>query len=132
MTSNRRNFLKQTLIGSGIIATGFAGNASVIESISETVTSGKQPAQSFNMCGYAAPKLDKVRIGFVGLGSRGPGAVNRMSHIEGVEIVALCDQYEDGLKKCRKSWKKADYQGQNRTQETRKYGKPCAKIRIST
>jgi len=83
MTSNRRNFLKQTLIGSGIIATGFAGNASVIQSIPETKTSGKQFAQSFNMCGYAAPKLDKVRIGFIGMGSRGPGAVDRMSHIEG-------------------------------------------------
>ena len=102
MKSNRRNFLKQTLIGSGLIATGFAGKASVIESISATGTSGKQKAQSFNMCGYAAPKLGKVRIGFVGLGSRGPGAVNRMSHIEGVEITALCDQFEDRVEKVQK------------------------------
>ncbi|MCM8570348.1 Gfo/Idh/MocA family oxidoreductase [Gramella jeungdoensis] len=43
------------------------------------------------MSGYAAPKLDTVRIGFIGLGMRGPGAVNRMSKIEGVEIKALCD-----------------------------------------
>ena len=102
MTSNRRNFLKQTLIGSGIIATGFAGNASVIESISATGTIGKQSAQSFNMCGFRAQKLDKVRIGFVGLGSRGPGAVTRMSHIEGVEITALCDQFEDEVEKVQK------------------------------
>ncbi|TNF43689.1 MAG: Gfo/Idh/MocA family oxidoreductase, partial [Bacteroidetes bacterium] len=47
-------------------------------------------------------KLDKVRIGFVGLGSRGPGAVNRMSHIEGVEIAALCDQYEHEVEKVQK------------------------------
>ncbi len=107
MTSNRRNFLRQTLIGSGIIATGFAGNASVIESISETNKSVKQPAQRFNMCGYAAPKLDKVRIGFIGMGSRGPGAVERMSHIEGVEIAALCDQYEDRVEKVQKKLEKA-------------------------
>lgn len=43
------------------------------------------------MSGYNAPKLNKVRIGFIGLGNRGPGAVNRMSHIEGVEIKGLCD-----------------------------------------
>lgn len=43
------------------------------------------------MSGYRAPKLDKVRVAFVGLGMRGPGAVQRMSHIEGVEIKALCD-----------------------------------------
>jgi len=107
MTSNRRNFLRQTLIGSGIIATGFAGNASVIESISETKKSVKQPEQRFNMCGYAAPKLDKVRIGFIGMGSRGPGAVERMSHIEGVEIAALCDQYEDRVEKIQKKLEKA-------------------------
>ncbi len=45
----------------------------------------------FNMCGYAAPKLETVRIGFIGLGNRGPAAVERMSHVEGVEIKALCD-----------------------------------------
>ncbi|GAB1450615.1 Gfo/Idh/MocA family oxidoreductase [Draconibacterium sp.] len=59
------------------------------------------------MCGYAAPKLDKVRIGFVGLGSRGPGAVERMSHIEGVEIAALCDQYEDRVEKIQQKLEKA-------------------------
>ena len=40
---------------------------------------------------FAAPKLEQVRVGFVGLGMRGPGAVNRFSHIPGVQIVALCD-----------------------------------------
>lgn len=107
MSSNRRNFLKQSLIGSGIIATGFAGNASVIQKFSEKSTSEKTSAQTFNMSGYAAPKLDKVRIGFVGMGSRGPGAVDRMSHIEGVEIAALCDQYEDRVEKIQQKLEKA-------------------------
>ncbi len=107
MSSNRRNFLKQSLIGSGIIASGFAGNASVIQSLSENGSNIKPSAQSFNMCGYAAPKLEKVRIGFIGLGSRGPGAVDRMSHIEGVEIAALCDQYEDKVEKVQQKLEKA-------------------------
>lgn len=107
MSSNRRNFLKQSIIGSGIIATGFAGNASVIQNFSEKSASAKTSAQSFNMSGYAAPKLDKVRIGFVGLGNRGPGAVDRMSHIEGVEITALCDQYEDRVEKIQQKLEKA-------------------------
>ena len=51
----------------------------------------KTHSEHFNMCGYAAPKLDKVRIGFIGLGNRGPAAVERMTHIEGAEIKALCD-----------------------------------------
>src|SRR5690606_1411464 len=45
----------------------------------------------FNMSGYAAPKLETVRIGFIGLGMRGPGGVDAMSKIEGVEIKGLCD-----------------------------------------
>ncbi len=32
----------------------------------------------FNMSGYAAPKLETVRIGFIGLGNRGPAADERM------------------------------------------------------
>jgi predicted dehydrogenase len=102
MTSNRRNFLKQTLIGSGIIATGFAGSARAFNTESFEKGRKNKGNQTFNMCRYAAPKLDKVRIGFIGLGSRGPSAVNRMSHIEGVEIAALCDQFEDRVEKVQK------------------------------
>jgi hypothetical protein len=47
--------------------------------------------QRFNMSGYAAPKLEKVRIGIIGLGNRGPSHLETMRHIEGVEIRALCD-----------------------------------------
>ncbi len=43
------------------------------------------------MSGYAAPKLDRVRIGIIGLGHRGPSHLETMRHIEGVEIRALCD-----------------------------------------
>ncbi len=43
------------------------------------------------MCGYAAPPMDVVRIGFIGLGMRGPAAVERITQIGGTEIKALCD-----------------------------------------
>jgi hypothetical protein len=46
------------------------------------------------MQGYAAPALKKVRVGVVGLGMRGPGAVHRLSAIPGVEVVALCDIHQ--------------------------------------
>ncbi len=44
-----------------------------------------------DMLAFAAPAMDKVRIGIIGLGMRGPGAVNRMCFIDGAEIAALCD-----------------------------------------
>ncbi|MDR1682492.1 MAG: Gfo/Idh/MocA family oxidoreductase [Candidatus Symbiothrix sp.] len=40
-----------------------------------------------------------VRVAFIGLGMRGPGAVNRMTNIDGVEIVALCDVEQDRVEK---------------------------------
>jgi hypothetical protein len=102
MASNRRDFLRNTLLGAGLMATGFAGHANSTTEVNTQTNRKKSRQQRFNMCGYAAPKLDKVRIGFVGLGMRGPGAVERMSFIEGVEIVALCDQYADRVESCQK------------------------------
>lgn len=43
--------------------------------------------------------LSTVRVAFIGLGMRGPGAVERMTHIEGVEIVALCDVEQKNTEK---------------------------------
>jgi predicted dehydrogenase len=97
LEANRRSFLRQLAIGSGAVAVGLPGVAVAGESGSEAEMSALMAAgkQSFNMCGYAAPKIDKVRLGIIGLGQRGPGAVSRMSFIEGVEIKALCDKIPD-------------------------------------
>jgi predicted dehydrogenase len=43
--------------------------------------------------------LPVVRVAFIGLGMRGPGAVQRMTHVPGVEIVALCDVLEKNTRK---------------------------------
>lgn len=102
MASNRRDFLRNTLLGTGMLATGLAGHAASANAEASAGRKGKNQKQRFNMCGYAAPKLDKVRIGFVGLGMRGPGAVERMSYIDGVEIVGLCDQYDDRVEAMQK------------------------------
>jgi predicted dehydrogenase len=79
--AQRRDFLKMAgMVGSGMLLG------------SPAYTMPDRPATGgFNMSGFAAPKLDTVRIGFVGLGNRGPAAVERMGFIEGVEIKALCD-----------------------------------------
>lgn len=63
-------------------------------------------AQHFNMCGYAAPKIETVRIGIIGLGMRGSEAVGRLSYIDGVEIVALCDKYPDRVAAAQKTLEK--------------------------
>src|SRR6186713_365901 len=96
MDSNRRKFLKNLTIGTGALTTGLPAFASqVIATSDEQMDRSfewQNKNQHFNMCGYAAPKMDKVRIGIIGLGQRGPAAVERMSFIEGAEIKALCDK----------------------------------------
>ncbi|GGK78634.1 Gfo/Idh/MocA family oxidoreductase [Rufibacter glacialis] len=96
MKNNRRDFLKISgLAGLGLASSGLLSGCATAEQASKLSQIEKQAkrkyTQRFNMSGYQAPKLDKVRIGFVGLGMRGPGAVYRLSRIEGVEIKALCD-----------------------------------------
>ena len=41
--------------------------------------------------------IENVRIGFVGLGVRAKRAVHRMMHIDGCEVVALCDFVEENI-----------------------------------
>lgn len=41
--------------------------------------------------------LESVRIGFVGLGVRAKRAIERMMHIDGAVVVAICDLVEDNI-----------------------------------
>ena len=54
----------------------------------------QRPEGQKDVLGLALPKEKVVRIGLVGLGMRGPGAVENFSLIPGVQVVALCD-YEE-------------------------------------
>ena len=60
-----------------------------------------------SMLGFAADPIPVVRVGFIGLGQRGPGAVNRFTHIEGVEIKGLCDIEQSNVDKCQNMLKNA-------------------------
>src|SRR5215217_1480195 len=106
MKPNRRKFLQQLAIGTGAAAIGlpaFAGeHIPTDEGLSVALSTGRGSAQ-FNMSGYAAPKIDKVKIGIVGLGSRGSGAVSRMSFIEGAEVKALCDKVSEKVTAAQKT-----------------------------
>lgn len=57
--------------------------------------------------GLTAPKMEVVRVGFVGLGMRGPGAVERFTYIPGTAIVALCDHEKERAEACQKYLRKA-------------------------
>lgn len=71
------------------------------------VESPERPAGQEHVLGLTVDKIPTVRVAFVGLGMRGPGAVNRFTHIPGVEIVALCDYEPDRAENCQKYLRQA-------------------------
>ena len=78
-----------------------------------------RPAGQKDVLGLRVPAIKTVRIGLVGLGMRGPGAVENFCVIPGVEVVALCDYEEARAERCQQYLKKAGlapaaiYSGEN-------------------
>ncbi|MDR2949833.1 MAG: Gfo/Idh/MocA family protein [Dysgonomonas sp.] len=62
----------------------------------------ERPAGQTDVLELRTDPLPTVRVAFIGLGMRGPGAVNRMTHIPGVEIIALCDVEQKNTEKVNK------------------------------
>jgi predicted dehydrogenase len=81
---DRRDFLRITAAGLGGVALG-----SVLPPESEAA-----PGVRKTMIGCAAPKLDIVRIGYIGVGGMGSAHVNNLLKIKGAEIRAVCDIVE--------------------------------------
>ena len=66
------------------------------------VETPERPAGQEHVLNLAVAPIKTVRVGFVGLGMRGPWAVMRFAHIPGVEIVALCDYEYERAEGCQK------------------------------
>ena len=87
MDGSRREFLKGTAwmgamaFAAGCVSDGF-----------KLVGPSGAPMQ-----GFAAAPLRRVRVGIIGLGNRGKGAVHRLAMVPGVDVVALCDIREEVL-----------------------------------
>ncbi len=80
---NRRDFLKGT---AWMGAT--AALAGCVSQAAKLVSPG-------GMTAFSVAPIDEVRVGVVGLGMRGPGAVHRLASIPGVRVAALCDLYPE-------------------------------------
>lgn len=67
-----------------------------------TVETPSRPAGQQDAILLTTAPIDTVRVGFIGLGMRGPGAVERWTHIPGTRIVALCDIVPERAEKAAK------------------------------
>ena len=76
------------------------------------VETPERPAGQSDVVALRCAPLDTVRVGFIGLGMRGPGAVERFTYIPGTKIVALCDLLEERVERAqgileRRGWPRA-------------------------
>ncbi len=73
-----------------LVITACGSDSGSVSNIIE-VPSPERPAGQEDMIAFAAEPIDTVKVGIIGLGMRGPGAVERMLNIDGAKVVALCD-----------------------------------------
>lgn len=65
-----------------------------IAAMTKSSIASPDPQQN-SSAALVAPKLNTVRVGFIGVGARGSGHVEQMLLLEGVEVKAICDLYQD-------------------------------------
>ena len=85
---NRRKFIKTTTMSAAVL-TAASTLASCTDNNIESIS------KELYMGGFSAPKLDTVRVAFIGVGARGSGHLRSLASLEGVEVVAISDLYED-------------------------------------
>ena len=88
MEQNRREFIKGTAWMAALAAAGGSFSGCI------SLGGGASP-----MSNFAVAPLKKIRVGVIGVGSRGTGAVHRIALIPGCEIVALCDLLPEAVEK---------------------------------
>lgn len=102
--NSRRDFLKMAALGGAALGltsiSGVAAAKALVEKTSIDIrkTGALHPSKGKSVMGLACAPLKTVRIGLIGLGARGSGAVIRLMQIEGVELKVFCDVVPQNVK----------------------------------
>lgn len=91
---NRRNFLKGA---TALTTMGILGASALIQSCNSNQNTSAKPLHFLDR----APEGKLIKIGIVGCGSRGTGAlVNLINYCPNIEISAMADVFPDKMKRC--------------------------------
>ena len=86
---NRRNFLKKSTLG-------VVGASTLSLSCQENMS---KSSPGTYMGDFADKPIDNIKAAFIGLGARGPGHLKNFATLENTKVVALCDLYNDNVKR---------------------------------
>jgi len=92
--NSRRDFIRNTVLAGAAcsMANGLRADAA------KSTSSGGAP-----MLGFRCKPMERVRVGVVGIGSRGMGMINRVSKLPGVVVTAVCDIQDDKINRAKAS-----------------------------
>jgi predicted dehydrogenase len=100
--NSRRNFIKIAAAGSAALGLSSVSNvfgSTANDEEQKLSTKLKVPAsKGKSVMGLRCEPLKTVRIGFIGIGMRGIGSLQRLLQIEGVEIIAIADVVPSAVK----------------------------------
>ena len=97
MSTTRRDFLRGTAwMGAAAVASGCS---TARGGLFGGLFGGTEGAP---MHGFAAPKIPHIRLGVVGMGSRGCGVVGRVCNLPGITVTAICDNVKGKIDKAQK------------------------------
>jgi len=131
MYRNRRDFIKLSgLTGASLVCANLSSYASGVElndklhqdSITDQVAIRHK--QKFNMSGYAAPKIETVGIGFIGLG-RGLTHVLATSVLGGVDVKGLCDLIPEKIQRALKKLEGTGFTPETYTDDAEQWKRMC-------
>src|SRR5690606_7811628 len=133
MKNNRRDFLKIAgMLGVTTVGGVAIPGCNTLQKNRDSANLGNildstrnSRGQTFNMSGYRAPKLDTVRIGFIGVGNRGSAAVERMSYLEGVSINGICDIRPEKASEAKSRIKRPGHNPQLYTESAESWKEMC-------
>ena len=92
----KTKFLSVALVAMTLLAS--CGKSTETSRVIQTPTPARAAGQT-DVLELKVDPIPTVRVAFVGLGMRGPGAVDRISSIPNVEVVALCDVRQEKVEK---------------------------------
>ena len=94
---NRKEFLRRSVLGTALLGSSSLGYSRSSVTEIESHLSKQKSVNQKHAIGMTAEPIDTVRVGIIGLGMRGSDAVRRYTHIDGAEVVALCECRKEKL-----------------------------------
>ncbi len=84
----RRQFIKTATVAG--VGTSLLGCSTLVPKPSNQISAN-------SVMGLRVPKMERVRVGFIGVGQRGFWHVKTLASLDGVDIKAICDPHEEVL-----------------------------------